>query len=72
MTSSTSSPKHSETDPPAANQPLGEEELEQAGGAKPSSASSNRLPTHAPVSVVDPRGGQVPPGKPGDEVDTRP
>jgi hypothetical protein len=74
MTASTTppTPKHSETDPSAANQPLGEEDLEQAGGAKLGSASSNRQPTPASVPGAESRGGQVRPGKPDGEVDTRP
>jgi hypothetical protein len=50
-------PKSSETDPPAANQPLGD-------GAAADPTPSDRPPaTDAPVRIV--------PGKPDGEVDTR-
>jgi hypothetical protein len=57
----TEQPKSSETDPPAANQPLGDKDA-----AGPS--QSNRPPaTELPVEP-DP---EIVPGKPDGEVDTR-
>jgi hypothetical protein len=64
--------RNTETDPPAANQPLDEEDLERAGGPQPSSAKTDPKPQPTPVPVPDPHGGQIPPGKPDGEVDTRP
>jgi len=73
MTSAESGPepKRSESDPPAANQPL-DEGLEETGSPQPSSETVVGEPLPSPVPVASPHGGQVPPGKPDGEVDTRP
>jgi hypothetical protein len=60
-------PKSSETDPPAANQPTGGEGMPEADDDRPTRDQ------HSP-SAVDaevPESPQVPPGKPDGEVDTR-
>jgi hypothetical protein len=64
-------PTRSETDPPAANQPLGETDLEQAGDTQSNTAEVIGEPKPTPVPVAAPHGGEVPPGKPDGEVDTR-
>ncbi len=69
-TESTPEPKRSASDPPAANQPL-DERLEEADSPQPSSATLVGEPPPTPVPVAAPHGGQVPPGKPDGEVDTR-
>jgi hypothetical protein len=61
MTEQPASPKTSETDPPAANQPVGED---QAANPTPSDTE----PTEEVAAVQSP---QVVPGKPDGEVDTR-
>lgn len=57
-------PKSSETDPPAANQPVDDGEQEVSGNAKatPGAAAGHSSASSSP---------QVPPGKPDGEVDTR-
>jgi hypothetical protein len=89
MTDSTSAqdPERSETNPPAANQPVDDTDLDAAGGAgttrakpteteptetEPTETESVGAPVPTPVPVAAPHGGQVPPGKPDGEVDTRP
>jgi hypothetical protein len=65
-------PKRSETDPPAANQPLGEdidEDTDDAGQPQQRPATGTVQPPPAPISVLH---RQIPPGKPDGEVDTRP
>jgi hypothetical protein len=73
MTDSSGAPEQarSEADPPAANQPLGEKDLEQAGDTQSKTAEVIGEPEPTPVPVAAPHGGQVPPGKPDGEVDTR-
>jgi hypothetical protein len=76
MTDSTGSPdpKRSETDPPAANQPLSDEDLGPAAESQPRPTHEedhDAEPAPTPVPVAAPHGGQIPPGKPDGEVDTR-
>jgi hypothetical protein len=70
--SSHPTPKNTETDPPAANQPLGEDDLDEAGDTQPTSEPAHVEPKPTPVPVAAPHGGQIAPGKPDGEVDTRP
>jgi hypothetical protein len=68
------SPKSSEQDPPAANQPtdggdLGEDSNAKANETKPDAAGANE--PH-PADSTMPDASQVVPGKPDGEVDTRP
>jgi hypothetical protein len=73
MTDSTGAPtpKRSETNPPAANQPIGEADLDEADDPVPETAEVVGEPKPTPVPVAAPHGGQVAPGKPDGEVDTR-
>jgi hypothetical protein len=59
-------PKSSETDPPAANQAVGEGE----DHSDPTSSATNDEGPTAPVPIAGTH--QVVPGKPDGEVDTRP
>jgi hypothetical protein len=61
MTERPANPKNSETDPPAANQPLGDEE------AADPTPSNDPPETDLPVDPAP----EVPRGKPDGEVDTR-
>jgi hypothetical protein len=63
-------PKRSESDPPAANQPLEGDDLEPTDESTPAGEPAGE-PDPTPVPVAAPHGGQVPPGKPDGEVDTR-
>jgi hypothetical protein len=61
MTEQPTAPKSSETDPPAANQPVGDDEATEP-------SQSNQPPAGELPVQPDP---QVVPGKPDGEVDTR-
>jgi hypothetical protein len=63
--------KASETDPPAANQPLVDDDP-APDDAAPETGSVVGEPRPSPVPVAAPHGGQIAPGKPDGEVDTRP
>lgn len=64
-------PKNSETDPPAANQPLTHDDTDSDADAASSTAvESTGEPEPPPVPVAAPAGGQISTGKPDGEVDT--
>jgi hypothetical protein len=61
MTEQPATPKNSETDPPAANQPVGDEQA-----AKPTPSATE---PHEDLAAV--QSPHIVPGKPDGEVDTR-
>jgi hypothetical protein len=67
-------PKNSETDPPAANQPLTDADLdpdaEPDATSRSTAIESTGEPEPTPVPVAAPAGGQISTGKPDGEVDT--
>jgi hypothetical protein len=68
------SPKSSEQDPPAANQPSGGADLGEDSNAKQTQTKPDAAGANEPHPAADgttPDASQVPPGKPDGEVDTR-